>query len=334
MKKNLLSQINKLKEVQPDKEWKAQNQEFLRTHLVNDIKPGFFSKLAVWMKSFASASSQPAFALTAFVLILITGITFFNPLLLDAKPNESLYIARIISEKAQVNMTFNKENREKLSAQFATNHAKDITDLMNDPEFHKEEGSEDKIADLSENFNKEINTAKESINNIHLNNIDNKTDGTSTVEPSNEKNLSDEESIVFSAETRKDDQGLEIDVKDNGEKQDSEVLENEAEPEIQINANGDTASSSQEITEENIESPEETDSSKEENASSTLNQLQSITKEVNKEGGDINEANIVLDEAQRLFNEEKYQEALDKLNEAEKILDKMNSEAKTEANSQ
>jgi hypothetical protein len=365
MKKHLLSQLHKMKEIEPDKEWKSQSQEFLRTHLSGDIKSGVFSKLVIWIKGFAQASSQPAFALAAFVLILITGTVFFNPVLSDAKPNDSLYIARIISEKAQVNMTFNKESRERLSAQFATNHAKDITNLMNDPEFQKEVNNEDKIADLNENFNKEINSVRDSINNINENlkqdsgkenneKEDSATDNnTNNLDENNLDSNLDEEGTVFSAETRKDEQGLEINTNDEDENNDiNNDINNEDQIDVDENASSTTetkdtekdetttnASSTEEFTDENIESPEEnleenvdieTDSSQEENASSTLNELQSISEEVDKEGGDVDETNKVLDDAQRLFNEKKYHEALDKLDEVEKILEGVSAEISDE----
>jgi hypothetical protein len=337
MKKHLLSQLHNLKDIEPDKQWKAESQEFLRAHISDGVKNGVFSKLMVWVKDFAKVSSQPAFALAAFVLILITGVAFFNPVLSDAKPNNSLYIARIISEKAQLNMTFNKENRDKLSAQFATNHAKDITSLMNDPEFHKEEGSEDKIANLSDDFNNEINSARKSINNInerernsYTNNSDNKDNEVGSLLDNSDSNSEDvEDGLIFSAETKKDDNGLEINVQNDetGTFLEPETdVSGETENEENINTNEEeTATSTATSTDESIESPEENTSTEEENASSTLNELQSITNEVNQEGGDVNETSKALDDAQRLFNEKKYQEALEKLNEVEKMLEGVSS---------
>jgi hypothetical protein len=315
MKKNILSQLHNLKDIKPDKQWKTDSQDFLRAHISGGVETGVFSKVMVWLKDFAKVSSQPAFALSAFVLILITGVIFSNPILSDAKPNDSLYIARIISEKAQLNMTFNKESRDKLSAQFATNHAKDITNLMNDPEFHSQEDSEGKIANLSDDFNKEINSARESINSINErernnytnNNVDNDVDDDSYVETNNSN--TNDEGVVFSADTKKDDKGLEINVQDNNTNDTTLIPEN-----------SETATSTDKGPAENVESPEENLSTEEENASSTLNQLQSITDEVDKEGGDVNETSKALDDAQRLFNEAKYQEALEKLNEVEQLL--------------
>jgi len=314
MKKNILSQLHNLKDIKPDKQWKTESQEFLRAHISGGVETGVFSKVMVWVKDFAKVSSQPAFALSAFVLILVTGVIFSNPILSDAKPNDSLYIARIISEKAQLNMTFNKESRDKLSAQFATNHAKDITNLMNDPDFHSQEDSEGKIANLSNDFNKEINSARESINNInereknnYINNINNNVDIDSDSESIDLAN--DDEGLVFSADTKKDDKGLEINVQTDNNSETISSLEN-----------NETASSTDQAIVEDIEKAEDNTSTNEQNASSTLNQLQSMTDEVDKEGGDVNETSKALDDAQRLFNETKYQEALDKLNEVEQLL--------------
>ncbi|MFP4514853.1 MAG: hypothetical protein ACLFNO_02500 [Parcubacteria group bacterium] len=341
MKKSLLTQVHKLRDIQPDKQWKAESQEFLRAQISDDVKTGAFFKVMVWIKDFAKVSSQPAFALAAFILILITGTVFFNPMLSDAKPNDSLYIARIISEKAQVNMTFNKENRDRLSAQFATNHAKDITNLINDPNFQSNEDSKDKIADLSNDFNKEINSARESINNINRrdelaserrnNNSNNNSDENNDLEADSDSSEDlpvDDEGAVISADTRKDDQGLEINIKNNNDKG-VDVLNSDEELPVETEeVDEDKEVANEEVEDnENSDSADETKGSdEEENASSTLNQLQSMTEEVDKEGGDVDETSKALDDAQRLFNEEKYQEALEKLNEVEGMLEGVSSE--------
>jgi SLT domain-containing protein len=345
MKKHLLSQLHNLQEIKPDKQWKAESQEFLRTHISDGVKSGVFSKVMIWVKDFAKVSSQPAFAFTAFVLILITGVTFFNPVFSDAKPNDSLYIARIISEKAQVNMTFNKGNRDKLSAQFATNHAKDITSLMNDPEFHEEEGSEDKIANLSNNFNKEINSAKESISSINERekntanfnySRDNEYKGVNNGSDLDSKDSSvasevDNEGVIFSADTKKDDKGLEINVKKDDSSGDKNIDSNNetstSEADTATSTSGDVAENDETLTEDTNEAT----NIEEEKASSTLNELQSITNEVNQEGGDVNELIIkTLDDAQRLYNEDKFPEAFEKLKEAEEMLEGVSSEISDE----
>jgi len=337
MKKQLLSQLNKLQDIKPDKQWKTDSQEFLRTHISEGAKSGVFSNVMMWVKDFAKVSSQPAFALAAFVLILITGVAFFNPLLSDAKPNDSLYIARIISEKAQVNMTFNKENRDKLSAQFAINHAKDITNLMNDPEFHSQEGSQDKIANLSDNFNKEIDSARASINSINererntsnTNYNENRNNETNILNNSSDlgsedfsadSGEADDEGVIFSADSKKDNQGLEINVKDNGsDDNNTETVDNLDTTET------DSATSTEEARTESVDSPEESTNTEKENASSTLNQLQSITDEVNEEDGDVNEAIIkALDDAQILYEEARYPEISEKLIEVEEMLEGVN----------
>lgn len=342
MKKHLLSQLHNLQEIKPDKQWKAESQEFLRTHISDGVKSGVFSKVMIWVKDFAKVSSQPAFAFTAFVLILITGVTFFNPVFSDAKPDDSLYIARIISEKAQVNMTFNKGNRDKLSAQFAINHAKDITNLMNDPQFHEEEGSQDKIANLSDDFNKEINSARASINSINererntynINYNQNKeynSEGNASDLASNvDSGEADDEGVIFSADSKKDDQGLEINIQDEGsDNNNAETVDDvdTAETDSATSTEeGNIATSTDESTAENVDL-----SAQEQNASSTLNELQSITEEINEEDGDVNEAIIkILDDAQRLYDEARYPEIPEKLIEAEEMLEGVNNDISEE----
>lgn len=340
MKKHLLSQLNKLQDIKPDQQWKTDSQEFLRTHISNGVETGAFSKVVLWVKDFAKVSSQPAFALVAFVLILITGAIFSNPIYSNAQPNDSLYIARIISEKAQVNMTFNKENRDKLSAQFATNHAQDITNLINDPDFHSQEGSEDEIASLSDDFNKEINSARASINSINKRNRDNKTNKNNGSDLDSEdsdvaSSEADDEGAIFSADTKIDNLGLEISVKeesssDNNDGTDTASETKTTEIDTATSTEEDTATSTDEDTAESTNSPEADTNTEEQNASSTLNELQSITNEVNEEGKDVDEAIKALDDAQRLFNEEKFPEASDKLIEVKNMLEGASSDISDE----
>jgi len=331
MKKKLITQLKNLQEITPDKEWKESSQVYLSNRINNDVKSGVFSNIMVWLKDFAKMSSQPAFALSAFVLILITGVVFANPMFSGAKPDDSLYIARIISEKAQINMTFNKEERNKLSARFATNHAKDIATLMSDPDFHSQEDSEERIANLSDDFNREINSVRESINyNSDNNNFNNKqnqnyinanesnVEGSEDVDSGNIE--AEEDGFVFSAETRKDEKGLEVDIKDEDIDQDAskEDFSNE---EIDEDLEGEEEGSEDEkatSTNESVEVLEE--SSEAQSASSTLNKLQSITEAVDKEGGDVDEINKALDDAERLFNESKFDEAGKELEEVKKML--------------
>ncbi len=261
MKKSLISQLNQLKEIKPDSAWKESGQELLRSQIFTSKKKqiGIFNLSALWLRDFVKVSSQPAFALAAFVLILVTSVFFSQPLLSDAKPNDSLYIARIISEKTHLNMVFDRQERDNLSAKFATGHAKDITHILTDPNFNNQENRE-QVDKLNENFKKEIYSAKQSL-----------------ASPEQAEELNTEEELIFSAETSKEQAGLEI------QENDAVTIPEEDE----------------EIMNEEIVIEEETASS------SDLMEVDTVK---------------MLEEAEKLFNDQKYIEAIDKLNEVDLIL--------------
>lgn len=159
--KELLLKLNSLKNVKPDAEWLNSNRELFLTQIANSGG----QKLNVWQvfvinfKSLAKASSQPAFALGIFLFVLVASSIFGHKMFSQAKPNDSLYIARVISEKVKLNTVLDSQERDKMAVKFATNHAKDISAVLADPEFNNEE-NKDQVAKLSENFNKEIDTVK------------------------------------------------------------------------------------------------------------------------------------------------------------------------------
>lgn len=159
--KDLIGKLNNLKTVNPEAEWLTSNRELFLTQISNSGA----EKLSAWevfvinFRSLAKASSQPVFALGVFFLLLVSSSIFGHKLFSQAKPNDSLYIARVISEKAKLNTVMDSQERDKMAVKFATNHAKDISAVLADPEFNTED-NQDQVARLSESFNKEIETVK------------------------------------------------------------------------------------------------------------------------------------------------------------------------------
>jgi len=198
--KDLIAKLNSLKNISPDQNWLASNRELL----VSQISNSGALKLSAWrvfiinFNSFAKAASRPAYALGAFVLILITGSLFSHQVFSSAKPNDSLYIARIISEKAKLNTMFNSDERNKLAVQFATEHAQDISVILSDPQFNND-NNKDQVAKLNESFNEEIKSVK-----THISYLNPKTT------TSDNKNSNDASGTVSMANSLKDDSGVEL----------------------------------------------------------------------------------------------------------------------------
>ncbi|MDD4271556.1 MAG: DUF5667 domain-containing protein [Patescibacteria group bacterium] len=193
--RELLKKLNNLKTIKPDDNWKKNYREILYSQIsagatVNksesnlriiweNIMPGkVFINMAkpVWVTSLAS------------VLILVIGIggVYASK---NSKPGDSLYIAKIISEKAQLAITFDEKDKAKLGLEFASNRAKEITQVLGESK-EPEEKKVEKVEQLSQNFKKEINQVKSRLTAIGQN--------------------KDEDSEIFGANIGKNDQRMEL----------------------------------------------------------------------------------------------------------------------------
>ena len=158
---DLITKLNSLKKVSPDAEWLKSNRELLLSQVSNSGA----TDLSVWkvfiinLQSLAKAASQPVIALGIFIFALVSAGVFSHQIFAQTKPNDSLYIARIISEKMRLNTVFNPQERDKLAVQFASEHAQDITEVLSNPEFNTEANSVE-VAKLNDSFNKEVDTVK------------------------------------------------------------------------------------------------------------------------------------------------------------------------------
>lgn len=193
--KDLASKLKNLRQINPDENWLVSNREVLLTQISNSGAANLsaFKILLINFQSTLKALSQPAFALGTFVVVLITGSIFSHQIFAKTKPNDSLYIARVISEKARLNTVFNTEERNKLAVQFATEHAQDITTVLSDPAFNND-SNKDQVAKLNASFNQEINNVKTRM---------------SSLKPKAQEPLKEEE-IVSIANSEKDNSGIEI----------------------------------------------------------------------------------------------------------------------------
>ncbi len=200
----LISKLNNLKSISPDEDWLAGNRELLLSQVSNSGA----EKLSAWQvilintSSVLKSATRPAYALGAFVLMLLTGSFFSNQVLAGTKPNDSLYIARIISERVKVNTTFNSVQRNKMELGYALSHAREISAVLADPEFNNE-ANHDQVAKLNNSFNEEVDTVQKTISRLG---------GDVAVSRSDD---------VVIADSFKDDQGIQI--ADNADNNDAEV---------------------------------------------------------------------------------------------------------------
>lgn len=283
--KDLISKLNSLKNVSPDSSWLANNRELFLAQISNSgadkLSGGqvFFINL----KSFLKASSQPVFALGVFMLVLVASSIFGHKLFSQAKPNDSLYIARIISEKAKLNMVFNPEAKNKLAVNFATNHAKDISAVLSDPSFNNEE-NKDQVAKLNDSFNEEIDNVKKIVNSGVTKAP--KLEG----EVSEQVEMSDE-AISIAAE-HKAEQGIQI---KEAEPNQAPVARTTIAPSTSVKAETKATTTEASSTETEVEAEVSIDAK-------------------------INEADKMIDEAKESFNNKDYHSVIDKLNEVTEII--------------
>ena len=208
--KDLLKKLNSLKNIKPDIGWKKNQREILLSQIsAGNREQAAQSSWSVVLEKIGSVKILADLLRPAWVmglvcfLILIAGIggVYASK---NSRPGDSLYIAKIISEKAQLAMTFDQKDKAKLSLEFATNRAKEITRML------KESGADqdgaaaqkDKLEKLSVNFKKEINQAKDNLASISTLSI--------SAEGLRDGEAGQEESRIFGANLEKADQGLEI----------------------------------------------------------------------------------------------------------------------------
>jgi hypothetical protein len=106
-----------------------------------------------------------------------------------------LYIAKIISEKAQFAITFDEKDKAKLGVEFAANRAKEMIQVLKDSG-QTAEGANNKLQTLSQNFKKEISQVKKRLSTIK--------------KAANNQAENNDESQVFGANLGKSDQRMEI----------------------------------------------------------------------------------------------------------------------------
>ena len=159
--KDLLKKLNNLKKIKPDENWKKNYREVLYSQISagqNSEKPEskirFIFEEVILGKIFISFT-RPIWATTlASILILVVGVggVYASK---NSKPGDSLYIAKIISEKAQLAMTFDEKGKAKLGLEFATNRAKEITQVLEEQNYPEDQKTQ-KVEQLTQNFKKEI----------------------------------------------------------------------------------------------------------------------------------------------------------------------------------
>lgn len=268
--KDLISKLNNAKKISPDKPWLASNRELFLHQIANSGADslGIFESFYINFKSLAKALSQPAFATLVFLFVLLSSSIFGHKLFSQAKPNDSLYIARVISEKAKLNTVLDTKARDKMAVKFATSHAKEISQVLANPEFNTEENKA-QVDRLSESFVKEIekvenkmaslaqresdknNSADKSKTNISISSETSLAQEASVVSAtSSEGETTSEESVLIASEgDYKSEKGLQLYTRNSDEPKSSTQEDNniKASSSVKLELEANVSSSNEEI---------------------------------------------------------------------------------------
>lgn len=305
--KKIIRQINKLKSISPQKDW----QNNCRNILLSQINNSGAKQLSSWqsfiisLKCLSNLTYRPIVITASFLLVLVVTSFFSYQWFQASKPNDSLYIARVISERARLNTVLDSTAREKMAALFAMAHAEDISALLADPNFDLVANS-DRVNKLNENFNREIALAKERASSWQKRQEQAETPNKEEeeIEPSSPSvSPSEEDDLIFIADNNKDEQGIEF-----NQSSETEIVNNIEDNVNNVNDdminNTETASSSDDIIKTDV-------------LKADLAEIAESIKD-----NQVEETNLeyLLDEAKELFNQAKYEEAKLKIKEAKELI--------------
>jgi len=286
--KQLLQQLKNLKNIHLSDGVKNRNREVLLSQISNTFvkadKP--FVNYLFNFKNVFSVMSQPLLVVAGVFVFLVGSLILGSGLYANSKPNDSLYIARVISEKARLNTTFSQSQRDALAMKFASDHAKDIATILMDPEFNSED-NQAQVEKLNTSFQNEISKVRTRIE---------RNDNSSTNINSNIT----EGDIVKSASDLKDDTRMEISIPNQ------EIIEPSKNETPTKNTSSDVVDNSS-----NIKNNDDLKGKLEAEIDSSAEKLNGI-----KDG------QKMIAEIEKLFAEKRYEEVIAKLSEVEKIIKK------------
>jgi hypothetical protein len=232
----LIKILNKLHEIKPDAEWKASNRELLFSQIFhgqnlsgeeNDILArgrsvwkNFTDYFDVYiLGNLSKVLARPTLTVVLIVVIALGTGVFGVQYSRSTKPGDSLYIAKIVSEKTQLAFTFGEKEKAQLEISFATNRTQEISEIVNE----NLENKDDQVVKLTEDFKREINSTRQRLQKITQNAPASNDKGISQTDKNSattskkiaapgkdSKDIKNKDNEVFSANSGKDDKRIEI----------------------------------------------------------------------------------------------------------------------------
>lgn len=244
--KDLVRHLSSLSNMSPRADWVRQNREVLSYQIFNGQESvatelGFLSRLNILTHRLLQPTPIAALITLFFLVSGVVGIRASQ----KTTPHDVLYIAKIISEKTEYAATFDEKAKAQLNVQFAKNRAAELSMIVGDS---KETNSTDpRVKELSDSFKKEIASVRERLTRLQEEEarqatIEAQTQSRPKLNITNKKNVESEdpasaktpadttgESDVFSADSSKDEKGIEISMPESSQKvlEEAEKLFNE-----------------------------------------------------------------------------------------------------------
>lgn len=222
--KYLIDNLKQLKEISPDKKWQKEAKSIFMSQINNSGAKSlsYTDTVNVFFKSLFTLSLKPVVMTIGFFFLLVTTSVFAHQVFENSKPDDSLYIARIISERAKLSTVLDSKSRERLATKFAASHAEEISLMLADPNFDLE-ANEERVARLSNNFNREIDTVRTRVMNWA-------STSTEEIVPTNTSaeiidSVDDDDILIAIADNDKDDSGISIAINDDEEEDDEDEYE-------------------------------------------------------------------------------------------------------------
>jgi len=219
--RELIAKLNSLK-IKPDPAWKNRSREILLSQISggNEIskKVKILERLDVWSEVFIpfdllhKLAAKPVMVTGLVIASLLGGGVFSLQAAKNTKPGDSLYIAKIVSEKARTAITFDEKEKAKLGVEFAGNRAKEMVRVI---EEEKDDSvKNEKVEKLAADFKKELSGAKDRLEKINSRESDESensgsggANGDKEEEKTGENKPADE---VFGANLGKDNNGIQV----------------------------------------------------------------------------------------------------------------------------
>ena len=307
--KELIKELQKISGLSPDPAWKKESRELL----FNQINSAQVGSVKALNKEIASTTnnyinwlpfrvmrniSQPVMVAIFIALFLLGSGTASLYASKNTKPGDSLYIAKIINEKAHLVLTFDEEKKARLGMEFACNRAWELNQVLAEEE-HDKQG--ERVEKLVNDFRKEIDIVKDRLVKISNKSVlDNKFDEPVSAPEYSEKNLDNNDNQIFSANMGRDENG--ITVAETTETNEVEII---AEP------TADTAVEPTviKVTEEEQVVP-----------TTTLEQ-EGITTTTPEQTVTSSDTETILEEAGELLDDQNYDATISKLEEAGEMID-------------